>query len=127
MSAVFASGRDFQHRPEPAGPAVHNPESDMNFMNREQALMLFRTFLQMAGTFAIARGWLDADAVAGLTEQVMAIVGALMLAATIWWGYRARSNKNLVVAAAALPEVKKVLAEPEIAKAVPSAKVTSSY
>jgi hypothetical protein len=96
-------------------------------MNYEQAMSLLRTCLQIAGTLAVSRGWVSAEQAAALTDQLIVLAGAAAVIGATIWGLVARSKKNLVASAAALPEVKKMLTEPEIAKAVPSAKVTSSY
>ena len=87
-------------------------------MNQEQVLSLLRTLLQIGGSVAVTKGWTDEGTVVALT-------GALVTIAATAWGLIARSNKNLVVAAAAVPEVQQIVAAPKVAQAVPSAKVVA--
>jgi hypothetical protein len=89
-------------------------------MTQEQFTSLFRTLLQIAGTWAIARGFTDQG-------TVDSIIGAALILIPTAWGVWTRRKAGLVASAAALPEVKKVLTTPTIADAVPGTKVTSSY
>ncbi|MFE1598171.1 Pam3-gp28 family putative phage holin [Methylobacterium sp. ID0610] len=92
-------------------------------MNQEQLLSLARTLLQIGGALAVARGWISAEQMASLTDQLIIAAGALVMIGTTIWGLVARSKKNLVAAAAALPEVAEIKASAPIASAVPSDKV----
>ncbi|MGE7418267.1 hypothetical protein [Methylobacterium tarhaniae] len=85
-------------------------------MNPEQLTALLRTLLQFGGGVAVGRGWIDADTAATLT-------GALITLIVTAWGLYARRNTGLVAAAAAVPAVKAILADPATAHAVPSPKV----
>ncbi|MCF4125365.1 Pam3-gp28 family putative phage holin [Methylobacterium sp. SyP6R] len=85
-------------------------------MNPEQLTALLRTLLQFGGGIAVGRGWIDADTATTLT-------GALVTLIVTIWGLYARRNTGLVAAAAAVPTVKAILADPATAQAVPSPKV----
>ncbi|ACL58929.1 hypothetical protein [Methylobacterium nodulans] len=85
-------------------------------MNSEQLTSLLRTLLQVAGGIAVGRGWIDADTATALTGAILTIVVTL-------WGLYARRNAALVSAAAKVPEVRTILADPATANAIPSAKV----
>ncbi|ACL58789.1 hypothetical protein [Methylobacterium nodulans] len=85
-------------------------------MNSEQLTSLLRTLLQVAGGIAVGRGWIDADTATALTGAIVTILVTL-------WGLYARRNAALVAAAAKVPEVKTILADPATAIAIPSAKV----
>ncbi|ACL57558.1 hypothetical protein [Methylobacterium nodulans] len=85
-------------------------------MNSEQLTSLLRTLLQVAGGIAVGRGWIDADTATALTGAILTILVTL-------WGLYARRNAALVAAAAKVPEVRTILADPATANAIPSAKV----
>ncbi|ACL60571.1 hypothetical protein [Methylobacterium nodulans] len=85
-------------------------------MNSEQLSSLLRTLLQVAGGIAVGRGWIDADTATALT-------GALVTILVTLWGLYARRNAALVAAAAKVPEVRTILADPATANAIPSTKV----
>ncbi|GJD59293.1 hypothetical protein [Methylobacterium dankookense] len=92
-------------------------------MNQEQYLSLARTLLQIGGTIAVTRGWIAPEQAAALTDQLLVFGGALVAVGATIWGLVARSKKNLIAAAAALPEVASIQAAPAVASAVPSDKV----
>jgi len=85
-------------------------------MNNEQIGALLRTIFQFLGGVAVGRGWIDADA-------ATALVGAAVTIALTVWGIYARRDKALVQSAAAVPDVAKIVATPDLAKAVDSIKV----
>ncbi|MFH6786332.1 MULTISPECIES: Pam3-gp28 family putative phage holin [Methylobacterium] len=85
-------------------------------MNQEQLTALLRTLLQFGGGIAVGRGWIDA-------ETSTALTGALVTLIVTAWGLYVRRNAGLVAAAAAVPAVKAILADPLTANAIPSAKV----
>ena len=85
-------------------------------MNREQFEMLFRTLLQVLGAFAVGKGWVSGE------DWVTYSAGGLTIAVTIW-GFVARNNKNLVNAAAKVPEVSAIITTPEMAAKAFSSKV----
>ncbi|KMO21059.1 hypothetical protein [Methylobacterium platani] len=85
-------------------------------MNQEQLTALLRTLLQFGGGIAVGHGWIDA-------ETATAVSGALLTLLVTAWSLYARRNAGLVAAAAAVPAVKAILADPATAQAVPSAKV----
>ncbi|TGD96483.1 hypothetical protein [Methylobacterium nonmethylotrophicum] len=88
-------------------------------MNQEQLTTLLRTLLQFGGGIAVGRGWLDADTATALT-------GALVTLLVTAWGLYVRRNAGLVAAAAAVPAVAAILADPATAQAIPNAKVRPS-
>ncbi|AWB24199.1 hypothetical protein DA075_27715 [Methylobacterium currus] len=85
-------------------------------MNQEQLTTLLRTLLQFGGGIAVGRGWIDADTATALS-------GALVTLLVTGWGLYVRRNAGLVAAAAAVPAVRTILADPATANAIPSAKV----
>lgn len=62
-------------------------------MNHEQILSLVRQILLFAGGFIVAKGWLD-------QETLIALVGAIIAAATSYFAFKSRTQKSLVKAAA---------------------------
>lgn len=67
-------------------------------MNTEQFTSLLRTVLQVAGSVAVGRGWVDA-------ETSTAIAGAVVTLAATAWSLWAHRNDALVKAAEKVPGV----------------------
>ena len=85
-------------------------------MNREQFEMLFRTALQILGAFVVGNGWIGGE------EWVAASAALVVIVVTIW-GVVARSNKNLITAAAKVPDVSAIVTTAQMASKVLSSKV----
>ncbi len=85
-------------------------------MNQEQIGALLRTVFQFLGGVAVGRGWIDGDTATALSG--LAVTIGLTL-----WGIYVRRDKGLVESAAAVPEVAKIVATPDIARSVTNAKV----
>jgi hypothetical protein len=85
-------------------------------MNSEQLASLLRTLVQVAGAYAVGRGWVDADTATTLG-------GALVTVIVTVWGLYARRNAGLLAAAAAVPAVQAIIADAAMAARVPSDKV----
>lgn len=85
----------------------------------EQFWSLVRTLLQTAGAALVTRGYLD-------DGSMQVVVGALMTLITTGYSLWIRRKAGLVATAAALPEVKQIVATPEIAVKVDSPTVTTS-
>ena len=92
-------------------------------MNSEQLTSILRTALQIGGTLAVSRGWIDAETSASLQSAVLALAGAVAVIGATAWSIYARRKAGIVASAAALPEVKRIEAAPKVADAVPSGKV----
>lgn len=58
-----------------------------------------------------------------VTAVGIAVTGLIAIALPMWRGWRSRSTKGTIEAAAALPEVRRVIADPDVANAVTSGKV----
>lgn len=85
-------------------------------MNQEQIAALLRTIIQVAaGSF----GWTQLQS----GDTSLALASGLALVIVTVWGMYARSNKNLVASAANVPTVQKIVADPEVACAIPDPKV----
>ena len=84
----------------------------------EQFWSLVRTLLQMLGAGLVTRGYLDEGSLQVLLGAVMAIVTTL-------YSLYIRRKAGLVATAAALPEVAKIVATPEIVAKVASSAVTT--
>lgn len=84
----------------------------------EQFWSLVRTLLQTAGAALVTRGYLD-------DGSMQVVVGALMTLITTGYSLWIRRKAGLVATAAALPEVKQIVATPEIAVKVDSPTVTT--
>ena len=84
----------------------------------EQFWSLVRTLLQMLGAGLVTRGYLDEGSLQVLLGAVMAIVTTLY---SLW----IRRKAGLVATAAALPEVARIVATPEIVAKVASSAVTT--
>lgn len=87
-------------------------------MTAEQFWSLLRTILQMLGAALVTRGYLDEGSLQVLLGAVMAIVTTLY---SLW----IRRKAGLVATAAALPEVARIVATPEIVAKVASSAVTT--
>ncbi len=77
----------------------------------EQFWSLVRTLLQSAGAALVTKGLIDAG-------SVEIVVGLLMNILTTGYSLYIRRKAGLVATAAALPEVKQIVASPEIARQV---------
>lgn len=84
----------------------------------EQFWSLVRTLLQTAGAALVTRGYLD-------DGSLQVVIGALMTLITTTYSLWIRRKAGLVATAAALPEVKQIVATPEIAVKVDSPTVTT--
>lgn len=84
----------------------------------EQFWSLVRTLLQMLGAGLVTRGYLDEGSLQVLLGAVMAIVTTL-------YSLYIRRKAGLVATAAALPEVARIVATPEIVAKVASSAVTT--
>jgi hypothetical protein len=82
----------------------------------DQITGLVRNLLMLAGGFALGHHWVSPDTVALVSGIVLAVVPV------VWSAYANRAQ-GIVNSAAALPEVKKIVAEPTVATAAPSEKV----
>lgn len=85
----------------------------------EQFWSLVRTLLQTAGAALVTRGYLD-------DGSMQIAVGALMTLITTGYSLWIRRKAGLVASAAALPEVKQIVATPTLAAKVDDPTVTSS-
>lgn len=94
-------------------------------MNQEQVKSLLRYGIGFVGGILVGRGSIKAETVQALLSNE-AVLGAIASAVATGWGLLARTNKNLVVAAATVPEVKEIVATKALANDVPSTKVVSS-
>ncbi|MFD1330794.1 hypothetical protein ACFQ4O_02150 [Methylopila musalis] len=72
-------------------------------INADQFAALLRTALQLAGAYVAANGYAS-----GAEWEL--ISGALLTLATTAWGIWARSDANLIVSAAEVPGVEKIVA-----------------
>lgn len=83
----------------------------------EQFWSLVRTLLQTAGAALVTHGYLD-------DGSMQVVVGALMTLITTGYSLYIRRTAGIVASAAALPEVKQIVATPEIAAKVADPAVT---
>jgi hypothetical protein len=74
-------------------------------MNQDQALGLFRNLLALGGGLAIGKGWLTSD-------QISLIGGAAGTIIPLVWTFIAHTDSAKIAAAAALPDVKKIVTVP---------------
>lgn len=86
-------------------------------VNQEQLGALFRTLLQIAGGI-FGWAWMDDNMLISLSGVAVTVVATL-------WGLWARTDKNLVASAAEVPAVRKIVAAPATAEAIPSVKVVA--
>lgn len=84
----------------------------------EQFWSLVRTLLQTAGAALVTRGYLD-------DGSVQIVVGALMTLITTGYSLWTRRKAGIVASAAALPEVKEIVATPAIVAKVNDPTVTT--
>lgn len=83
----------------------------------EQILSFIRTLVQTGAAALAAKGWIDDSG------QQIVVAFIMWLIPTIW-GLYARRKAGLVASAAALPEVKQIVATPEIVAKVADPTVT---
>lgn len=74
-------------------------------MSWEQISSILRHILTFGGGFIVAKGWVDAEAMAGVVGAIITIGGAV-------WAYLNKTSSSLVAQAAALPEVQSIKLEP---------------
>lgn len=67
-------------------------------MTWDQIAGLLRQILPFVGGFAIARGWLNTEQVAGITGAVVTLGGVL-------WSIKANSKGSIIASATKMPEV----------------------
>lgn len=84
----------------------------------EQFWSLVRTLLQMLGAGLVTRGYLD-------EASLQVLLGAVMAIVTTLYSLYIRRKAGLVAAAAALPEVAKIVTTPALAAKVHDATVTT--
>lgn len=84
-------------------------------MNWEQISSILRHILTFGGGFIVAKGWVDAEAMAGIVGAILTIGGAV-------WGFFNKTSSSIVNQAAALPEVQSIKLEPS----APSSMVTAT-
>jgi len=84
----------------------------------EQFWSLVRTLLQMLGAGLVTRGYLD-------EASLQVLLGAAMAIVTTLYSLYIRRKAGLVAAAAALPEVAKIVTTPGLAAKVHDATVTT--
>jgi hypothetical protein len=84
----------------------------------EQILSLIRTLIQSAAAAIAAKGWIDASGEQVVTAFVMWLIPTV-------WGLYVRRKAGLVASAAALPEVKQIIATSAIVDKVERPDVTT--
>jgi hypothetical protein len=84
----------------------------------EQILSLIRTLIQSAAAAIAAKGWIDASGEQVVTAFVMWLIPTV-------WGLYVRRKAGLVASAAALPEVKQIIATSAIVDKVERSDVTT--
>ena len=77
-------------------------------MNQEQVLSIVRQVLLFGGGIVVSKGWID-------NSTLVSVVGALVTLIASAWAIWTRRATGLVAAAAALPDVSKVVTDPSIA------------
>lgn len=87
-------------------------------MNFEQVMSIVRQIMLVIGGSLVTKGVIDNG-----TLQTM--VGAVIALTSSGWAIYTRRTNGLIAAAAAQPEVGKIITTPVIADAVPSEKVVS--
>lgn len=87
-------------------------------MTAEQFWSLLRTILQMLGAALVTRGYID-------EASLQVLLGAVMAIVTTLYSLYIRRKAGLVATAAALPEVARIVATPEIVAKVASSAVTT--
>ncbi len=87
-------------------------------MNPDQWLSLLRTLLKIGGMFLVSKGVLtDVD--------WTTISGAVIMLAPVGWDIYVHSKAGKLASVAAMPEVKKIVTDPETAVEIDHPKVTT--
>lgn len=84
----------------------------------EQFWSLVRTLLQMAGAALVTRGYLD-------DGSMQVLLGAVMAILTTLYSLYIRRAAGLVATAAALPDVRRIIATPAVVERVERPDVTT--
>lgn len=87
-------------------------------MTAEQFWSLLRTILQMLGAALVTRGYVD-------EASLQVLLGAVMAIVTTVYSLYIRRKAGLVAAAAALPEVARIVTTPSLAAKVHDPTVTT--
>lgn len=87
-------------------------------MTREQIFSLLRQVMLVGGGTFVSRGWFDATTLDDLVGSVLILAGA-------GWGLWERRRSGLLLSAAALPEVRRIVTDAAVAAATPNPKVVS--
>jgi hypothetical protein len=74
-------------------------------MSWEQISSILRHILTFGGGFIVAKGWLDAEALAGIVGAIITIGGAI-------WALFNKTEAAIVSQAAAIPSVQSIKLEP---------------
>jgi hypothetical protein len=86
--------------------------------NQEQILSLVRTLLQIIGASVVTNGYMTG-------AQMEAFIAAILTIGVTVWGLWARRNTGLVEAAAAVPNVQQIIADPKTALKTASEKIVA--
>ena len=92
-------------------------------MNFEQAMSLLRSVLIAAGSSLGVSAVMTPEQWTTLSSTTVAIISGIVTIAPIIWGVVAKTDKNLVKAAASVDEVKKVQTTKDLAEKVEDPKV----
>ena len=93
----------------------------LKMLTTEQFWSLVRTSIQSIGASLVVLGAVDpqyVDALIGLTQTTQVLIGAALNFGTTVYSLYIRRPAGLVATAAALPEVKEIVAAPDLAKKV---------
>jgi len=74
-------------------------------MNQDQLLGILRALLPAGLAYVVGKGWIPAGSASDVGAAVVAI-------ATAAWSYSAHTDSSKLAAAAALPDVKKIITVP---------------
>lgn len=88
-------------------------------MNQAQLLSILRQVMLVGGGTLVSRGWFDAGTLNDLVGAVLIIVGAA-------WALYERRGAGIVASAAALPEVRTIVADASVAASAGSDKVVGA-
>ena len=85
-------------------------------MDREQLTGVLRIFVPSMVTWFAAKGLIAADAVGEMTDLVINFLLGIILLGAMVWSFAANSKTAQISKVADMPEIKKIVATPEIAE-----------
>lgn len=86
-------------------------------INSQQWLSVARWVVSFGGGFFVGKGYITAEQLSSVTSNLPTIISGVAAVATLIWGVTNKTDRSLVVQAAAVPGVKAVVVDTAVAPA----------